>query len=165
MLNNAIAGRVVTGAAAGLAATAGIMHPLRETVAARLPSTKTPMNGDPGEFMVERIERILPETLGERIPDRLEHAAVKSLHLGYGMTFGALYGLARKKPGDLLADGAILGITTWAAGYLGWLPATGLTPPITKQRPRQVITPIVEHIIFGIAVVAMVRGVQSITQR
>src|SRR5205085_12487971 len=98
-------------------------------------------NGDPGEFMLEQIERALPMKVQQRIPDNVEQVAVKSLHLGYGMTFGALYGVLRKRPGNVVIDGAALGLVTWAAGYLGWLPATGLMPAVTRQRPRQVITP------------------------
>ena len=44
---------------------------------------------------------------------------------------------------------------TWAAGYLGWMPALGLMPPLTKQDAAEVTGPIVQHVLFGIVTVAI----------
>ena len=52
-------------------------------------------------------------------------------------------------------DGVILGIANWAAGYLGWLPALGLMPPLWQQKTPQVIAPIAEHALYGMITVAM----------
>ena len=46
----------------------------------------------------------------------------------------------------------------WATGYLGWLPATGLMQPVTKQQRPQVMMPILHHIVFGIAAVGVLHG-------
>jgi len=62
-------------------------------------------------------------------------------------------------------------VVTWATGYLGWLPATGLMPPVTKQQRPQVMMPILHHIVFGIAAVGglhglrLALGARSSTQR
>jgi hypothetical protein len=85
----------------------------------------------------------------------VEEAAVQALHLGYGTTFGVLYGMLRPRGGNLLVDGLALGLVTWAAGFLGWLPATGLLPPPNRQRPAQLLGPILEHAVYGIATVAL----------
>jgi hypothetical protein len=42
---------------------------------------------------------------------------------------------ARPRGGSALLDGALLDIASWAAGYLGWLPALGLMPPVWRQDP------------------------------
>ena len=70
------------------------------------------------------------------------------------MTAGALYSALRPRPSNVLVDGAALGLGVWAVGYLGWLPALGLMPPIQRQETEQVAGPIVQHLIFGIATVA-----------
>jgi hypothetical protein len=57
----------------------------------------------------------------------------------------------------MLLEGGLLGLVTWGAGYLGWLPATGLMPPITKQEPQQIVGPILSHIVFGIITVGLYR--------
>jgi hypothetical protein len=58
------------------------------------PQSLPPIKQDPGEFMVEKAEQHLPETVREKIPERLEKAAAQSLAFGYDTTFGALYAMA-----------------------------------------------------------------------
>lgn len=145
--------RAASGAAAGLAATA-VLHRVQGVFEQRVPAAAAPIRRDPGEFMVEQAESALPESARERIPEPVEKVAVKALHLGYGTTFGVLYGMLRPRGGNVLADGLALGLVTWAAGFLGWLPATGLLPPPDRQRPAQLLGPILEHAVYGIATVS-----------
>ena len=81
------------------------------------------------------------------------------------MSSGVLYGLVRSGRGSILVDGPLLGLGVWAAGYLGWLPATDLMPPITEHEPKQIAVPIVEHALFGIAVVAAYEAAASYARR
>src|SRR5919206_3007283 len=135
------------GAAAGAAATF-LLQGVRTSEQKLLPETMPPMREDPGEFMVEQAEELLPQETREQVPTAVETVAAKSLALGYGMTAGALYGALRPHPGNLLVDGTALGLGTWAVGYLGWLPALGLMPPVERQETEQVAGPIVQHVIF-----------------
>src|SRR5215216_6139442 len=144
---------VALGAAAGGAATF-LLQGVRTSEQKLLPETMAPIREDPGEFMVEQAEELLPEEAREQVPVTLETVAAKSLALGYGMTAGALYGALRPRPGNLLVDGTALGLGVWAVGYLGWLPALGLMPPVQHQETQQVAGPIAQHIIFGLATVA-----------
>ena len=95
----------------------------------------------------------LPAARRAQVPPQAKAAAEKGLQLGYGATFGMLYGLAAREGSPLLA-GAVLGLVTWAVGYLGWLPATGLMPPVTRQEPARVAGPIATHLGYGIATAA-----------
>lgn len=145
--------RLVRGAAAGLVGTLAlqVMRTASETA---LPTTMPPIRQDPGEFMVEKVEDALPGSVTARIPALAETAAAKGLAAGYGITAGAVYGLLRPHGGDLLVDGVALGVGTWAAGYLGWLPALGLLPPFREQSTPEALGPVLRHALFGIAVVA-----------
>jgi hypothetical protein len=145
--------QIALGAAGGVAGTFAI-HALRTASQQWLPSTVPPMRQDPGEFMVETGEDALPDLVRQRLPPGVKTAAVRMLAVGYGLTFGALYTLFRPNRGSPLADGVLLGIATWAIGYLGWLPALGLMPPIWRQKAPQAIAPMVEHTLYGIATVA-----------
>ncbi len=106
--------------------------------------------------MVEQATKALPEGIRARIPEQAAKTVASSLGFGYGMTFGLLYALPRgRKAGSttrLLSEGAGLGIASWAIGFLGWLPATKLMPPVWKQQPKQVVPSILSHILFGVAV-------------
>lgn len=145
--------RIALGAAGGLAGTIAIQA-LLSANQKWLPSAVPPMRQEPGPFMVERGEDVLPSTVRQRIPHGVETGAAQMLAAGYGLTFGALYTLVRPQGGSALVDGVLLGLANWATGYLGWLPATGLMPPIWRQKAPQAIAPIVQHALYGMAVVA-----------
>ncbi|MEW6297896.1 MAG: hypothetical protein AB1671_09180 [Thermodesulfobacteriota bacterium] len=141
------------GAAGGFAGTLAVQAVLTAT-RRWLPSAAPPLRQDPGVFMVETVEAALPLTIRRHIPDVVESGAAKLLALGYGLTFGALYAACRPGGGAPLRDGVVLGAANWAVGYLGWLPALGLMPPVWRQQPRQVTATAVEHIVYGVVTVA-----------
>jgi hypothetical protein len=143
--------RIAIGAVAGLGAT-GVMQGLLTASAKLLPESKPPMKADPGKFMAEKAH----------VPEQLQKAAAKSLQMGYGMTSGMLYAAVRPRGGSILIDGTLLGVAVWAAGYLGWLPAADLMPPVTEHTAQQVTVPIVNHALFGIAVVAAYDGMMRL---
>src|SRR5215212_4620863 len=153
---------VALGAAAGGAATF-LLQGIRTSEQKLLPETMPPIHEDPGKFMVEQAEELLPEETRAQVPNTVETVAAKSLALGYGMTAGALYAALRPRPGDLLVDGTALGLGVWAVGYLGWLPALGLMPPVQRQETEQVAGPIVQHVIFGLATVAAYQWLHDLT--
>jgi hypothetical protein len=145
--------RIVLGAAGGFVGTLAIQALL--TASQKwLPNTVSPIRQDPGEFMVETGKEALPTPVRQRIPQMVERGAARALAIGYGLTLGGLYALLRPQGSSLLVNGVILGIATWAAGYLGWLPALGLMPPVWQQKAPQAIAPIAEHALYGMATVA-----------
>ena len=153
--------RLVRGAVAGLAGTL-LLQVARTASEAGLPGSMPPIRMDPGEYMVHRAEAAVPESLVARIPDIVEAAAAKGLAAGYGITAGAVYGVLRPRGGDMVIDGTALGIGTWMAGYLGWLPVLGLMPPIHEQTAAEVLGPIARHVLFGIAVVGAHRALGAV---
>src|ERR1041384_8200299 len=148
--------RIGAGAAAGLVGTA-LLQGLMAASQKWAPGSLPPIKQDPGEFMVEKAEEQLHDTVREAIPEQLAKAAAKSLAFGYGTTFGALYATSRPETKNLLLEGSALGLAAWGVGYLGWLPASGLMPPVTKQDPEQIVGPILSHILFGIVTVGLYR--------
>lgn len=156
MNNGTMAQRAGAGAAAGLAGTV-LVRGLLAASHKWAPQTLPPIKQDPGEFMVEKAHEHLPEKVRKKIPEELDKAAAQSLAFGYGTTFGALYATSRPETKSLLLEGTALGLATWGAGYLGWLPATGLMPPVVKQEPKQIAGPILSHILFGIVTVGLYR--------
>lgn len=153
-MNQKLGKNLGLGAAAGAVATAIVQGAMAGTKKFA-PQSLPPMKEDPGKYMVKKAEQWLPRRTRRKIPDMARTAAGIALAFGYGMTFGSLYAIFRPKDAKALRHGAALGTSVWAAGYLGWLPATKLTPPVWKQKPRQVIPSILTHIIFGVATVAL----------
>lgn len=150
---NPVVKRAALGAASGLAGTMALQA-VRAADQKLMPEAQGQMKMDPGEYMVTRAKQVLPARVRVWMPEALETGAAMALAVGYGVAFGALYAAARPRTQAILRDGAAMGLTTWAAGYLGWLPRTGLTPPVWKQRPKQVVLPMLEHVAYGVATVA-----------
>ena len=145
--------RLILGAAGGFVGTLAIQALL--TASQKwAPDTLPPLRQDPGEFIVKAGKEALPAPVRERIPPVVETGAARMLAIGYGLTFGSLYTLLRPQGGSPFVDGVILGLTNWATGYLGWLPALGLMPPVWQQQASQAIAPIAEHALYGMATVA-----------
>jgi uncharacterized membrane protein YagU involved in acid resistance len=147
------------GALAGAAGTA-VIQGMMAGSQRFAPETLPPMKKDPGEFMVEQAKSALPRKVRKKIPQKAESAVASTLGLGYGSTFGLLYAAlcANRRSSSatrVLVDGAALGTATWAVGYLGWLPATRLMPPVWKQEPKQILSGILSHVLFGIATVGV----------
>ena len=150
-------GRLGRGAAAGLVGTLALQV-LRTASERGLPDTMPPIRQDPGEFMVERARDALPAAFTSRIPPLGATLAAQAFAAGYGVSAGAAYGFLRPTGGELIVDGLLLGTGTWAAGYLGWLPALGLMPGVLQQDRREALGPVVRHAMFGLAVVATYRA-------
>lgn len=151
---------VALGAVAGLAGTIAVQGLL--TVNQRVaPETMPSLRQDPGEFMVERAEQLLPLEIQARIPDLLEAAAARALALGYGITFGVLYATLRPRRGSRTLHGVVLGLGTWAVGYLGWLWILGLMPPPWRQRVPQAVVPAAQHVGYGLATVGAYEWLQQ----
>jgi hypothetical protein len=146
--------RLLAGAGAGLTATVGI-YGLRTAAGKWLPETMPPMRQDPAEFMVERARSALPSKLGDRIPEAAKQAAGSVLQVGYGTTAALMYAALRADDPSVLRDGLLLGLGVWAAGYLGWLPRTGLMRPVAEQRPAQVAIPLLQHAVYGVVATAV----------
>ncbi len=111
--------------------------------------------------MVQKIEQALPPETSARVPAAAETAAAKFLAVGYGLTAGMLYTMLHPDADHGLADGTALGLGTWVAGYVGWLPALDLMPPLTEQRLKQTVGPVIHHILFGMAAVAVYRWLKN----
>ncbi len=150
--NSDLLRRMTCGAIGGLAGTV-VIHGLMAAEQKLVSGTTPPIQQHPGEFMLRKLKGALPDSLGRYVPE--SQRAANLVGMGYGVAFGKLYcGL---KPGccHRLRDGAALGLVAWATGYLGWLPATGLMPPIWKHTPRQVVAPLVEHLVYGVTAITV----------
>ena len=157
-MEDAVGKRLACGAVAGLLGTF-VLQALKGGTEKIVPGTEPPLRQDPGKFMVQQAEKALPAQTS--IPSNAESALGQVLGAGYGMSFGTAYAaLGRSQRGTLL-DGLGLGVISWAAGYLGWLPATGLMSPVWKHDARQALTPIAEHLAYGLTTVAVYHWLRS----
>jgi len=115
------------------------------------PSLRPPApSRDPGEYMISLGERLAHH----RLPDRARGPTAEGLRWLYGIAwplgFSALARRMRlRSPARVLVAGAALGVLVWGVGAIGWLPATGLTPPIHRQKPGAAVSNLLGHVVYG----------------
>jgi hypothetical protein len=124
------------------------------------------LKGNPAEYVVSKVEKLS----GGPLPPESHARAVKASPWIYGLAWaGALAGFARPlrmyKPLNAALAGAALGTLVWAADYLGWLPAAGLTKPITRQQPSRLASSLVGHVLFGVVAAIPIFAVEHLFKR
>ncbi|HTW94671.1 MAG TPA: hypothetical protein VMD30_07765 [Tepidisphaeraceae bacterium] len=145
---------VGVGLAAGVVGTA-IISALQAFDERYAPKTIPPTTQDPADFMVQRAER-LAQVEG-KVPKAVEKSAMLMTRTGYGTMFGVLYGLwhGPKTCRRPVVDGVLLGSLVYLAGYLGWLPALGLSKPVWRQSFPQIMGELARHLVYGVTTTAV----------
>jgi hypothetical protein len=132
-----IASKLLRGAAAGIAATVTMSGVL-------LLAKKTGMLGEPPPRKLFR--KTLTRLFGRRPHPTVTDAGALASHFAYGAAVGAPFALI---PRAGLMSGALWGLAIWAGSYMGWIPAVGLMPPPSRDRPGRPAAMILAHIVFG----------------
>ncbi|HEY2513956.1 MAG TPA: hypothetical protein VGI39_23980 [Polyangiaceae bacterium] len=148
------------GLVGGVVATAILQQGMKAS--SKLPESMRPEapERDPGDYIVEQGERVMKHPLSEEA----HRTTAKLAHYAYGATWGAALGLAFgatsapmvRDPKMILAGGAAMGAVVWSVGFLGWLPAAGLTHRVTEQKPGAVASGLASHILYGVLAAAPV---------
>lgn len=114
--------------------------------------------------------------MGEHPPDKIAGAALDAigvhdrdeetqdavavvLHLGFGMGCGAIFGvLHRRLPFRVPAvlHGMLFASLIWATSYEGWVPALGIMPPASRDRPDRPRVMFAVHLVYGALLGAVV---------
>ena len=126
----------VRGAAAGVVATgamSALMLALREQVGEQ-----------PPDAIVKHAARGVGMTPTEREAD----AMAVVVHVGFGATIGAAYALL-PRVGSPAARGLVTAMTVYAASYQGWIPALGILPRATQDRPGRPAVMVAAHVVYG----------------
>lgn len=124
-----------------------------------------------GMFVLQKtglLGRMPPRLLTERLLARFglrrktSRASRKlltaAMHYGFGGTTGALFQVGndalavrhgRASRGALVGTGVLYGTFVWAASYMGWIPAAGLMPRPSHDRPGRPMSMVLAHWVFG----------------
>lgn len=136
---------VAHGARAGLVATAAMTLLM-------LAGRRAGLTGElPPREIVDEAARQMPPADRTSGPDR--QALAGAGHFLFGAAAGALFGLATSGLRGLWASaglGAAYGTLVYLVSYLGWIPALGIMPPATEDRPGRQLTMLGGHWMYGI---------------
>ena len=133
--------RAARGGLAGLVATAPMSAVM---LAAR-------RRGLLGELPPETITRAVVETDRAEPPREATRALAVLNHLAYGTASGAVYGLGAPRASPLrgVFIGAAFGAAVWFVSYQGWIPAAGILPPASRDRPGRPRSMLLAHLVYG----------------
>lgn len=134
------------------------MHPLLRGALAGTVAT-VPMSalmlaagrlGVMGEQPPEAITRSAVDTVTdeEPLPEPTADALSGVLHLGFGAVAGAAYALL-PQVGPPVLRGSATGLAIWATAYQGWVPALGILPPASRDRPGRPLAMVAAHVVYG----------------
>jgi hypothetical protein len=102
--------------------------------------------------------KLPPQAITDRMLGRLglhprretRVALAAAQHVGFGMTTGALFGLAAPRSrGRSILAGSLYGAAVWLASYEGWVPALGALPRARRDRPDRQAMLLGAHVAFG----------------
>lgn len=106
----------------------------------------------PPDAIVKHAARQVGATPTEREADAMAVAA----HLGFGATIGGVYALL-PRVGPPPVRGVVTAMTVYAASYQGWIPALGILPRATEDRPGRPAVMVAAHAVYG-AVLGLVEA-------
>ncbi len=113
-----------------------------------------------GELPPERMVAVALDAADQRArKGRARDALAVVLHVGFGVTTGALFGILYRRlrlPVPALPQGMIYGSLVWLVSYMGWIPALGLMPVATRDEPRRPVVMVLAHEVYGAVLGALV---------
>ena len=144
---------VMRGAIGGLAGTVVMSAAM---AASRLTGTMR------GEVPPRKVGGNFEEAVGIRDDLSREEfeASWVAQHLAYGTAGGVAYALLERKFGSPRPEvaGPLFGVALWAFGYAGWLPAAGLYPAPTEDKPGRMGPMILHHLVYGATTAIVARS-------
>lgn len=104
---------------------------------------------DPGQVMMEKAQTVVGT-----LPVKVHQVGAQGLHWGYGvvgpLAMAAVSSiLGARSTGKTILAGTLVGVAVWAAGYVGWLPALGLVPPVHKVPIGKSASGLLGHAAYG----------------
>ena len=127
---------VVRGAVSGLVATVGM--------SAVMLAFRKQMGEQPPDAIATEAAHAVGADPTEEQADVLASFA----HAGFGATVGAGYALLpRYGPPPL--RGVLLALGVWGVSYQGWVPALGILPPASRDKPGRPAVMVAAHVVFG----------------
>ncbi len=105
------------------------------------------IGGEPSSTPAEVAKRVIRGVLEREVSDGQTDALNNGMHWLYGTGWGALYGLAVRRP----TRGVRFALIVWGASLIE-LPAMKLAPPIWEMKPASIAPDLGFHLLYGLTV-------------
>lgn len=109
---------------------------------------------EPSTVPAEVGRRIVEGVLRREVPEERIEALNNAMHVLYGTSWGAVYGLvqASRRP-RAPRHGLAFGLLVWGASLVE-LPAMKLAPPVWEYPPKELAGDLGFHVVYGLSVAA-----------
>lgn len=133
---------IVGGMVAGMAATMAMTVMMLAAQRLGLVGTQPP----------EKITRRLLNRVSPLAGRGMRQEASTGAHLAFGTGAGAAFGVVRRflPMAPVGLAGMAYGLSIYLLSYVGWLPALGLMPPPTDDRPGRQPSLVAGHLVYGV---------------
>jgi hypothetical protein len=108
---------------------------------------------EPSSTPAEVAKRVLRGALERQVSDEQTDVLNNAMHWLYGTGWGALYGLAARRP----TRGVAFALVVWGASLVE-LPAMKLAPPVWEMEPMSIAPDLGFHLLYGITVARVHRA-------
>ncbi|HEY7196391.1 MAG TPA: DUF1440 domain-containing protein [Gaiellaceae bacterium] len=156
-------GAVARGVAAGIAGTAAFTayQGITSRVIGNGGGSRPPRRWADAPAPAQVAKRVLEGLFDRRTTLKEVPVITQAMHWGYGIGWGAVYGLVHESfDSRPLVHGAALGTLVVATDYTV-LPAMGVYEPATSYPARTLAVDLAHHVVFGLAVA----GAYSLLER
>jgi hypothetical protein len=110
---------------------------------------------EPDEDATNALARIGYEKIAGQPPSpAVKRALALAIHIGYGLAWAGVVGLALVRPRHTVGAGALFGATLWLGGDEIAAPLLGLSDKPTAYHPTQHLQSLIAHLGYGIATVS-----------
>ncbi|HEY5955359.1 MAG TPA: hypothetical protein VIV60_02350 [Polyangiaceae bacterium] len=123
----------------------------------------------PPQLIVDRV--LSSFSLKQRTRPVFRHGLSSIAHLGFGTAMGVTYAAGTYftqcvSPQDRQREPTLrtaipFAVAVWASSYAGWLPALGLMPAPSRDRPGRPISMLAAHIVYGATLAVVLRALNS----
>ena len=131
------------------------------------PVLRGPLAGTLATIPMSLVMLVAGRLVGRQAPEAIVRSAVQAAtgeqaskpvarllsslaHLGFGAGVGAGYVLLPRS-GPPLLRGVGTALAVYLVSYQGWVPALGILPPASRDRPGRVTVMVTAHLVFGAA--------------
>lgn len=101
-----------------------------------------------GEQPPDAIVKRAAHEVGAAPTEREADAAASALHVAFGASVGGAYALL-PRAGPPVVRGVATALGVYAVSYQGWIPALGILPPATEDRPGRPAVMVAAHVLYG----------------
>ena len=127
-----------------------------------------------GQLPPDKITKAILRAIDAHLPKPARAIATTANHFAFGAAMGGVFGVLGSALGVFggrhpvargVGAGVVWGTIVWAASYSGWVPALGIMPRPSRDRPGRPLAMIAAHWVYGAVLGGLVAATRTTKRR